>query len=382
MVFNFKKLASIATLVTVMSTLCTYPSPVAASPLVPRAQCAATLSTAASVGSRLQSKYWNGSGWGIFWTDANTIEDFYNLMLADGSTTFDVADNTRIGQLALQQDRNAWISALNGSNDDAGWIVLSLWKVADYRSTHGQNAAPYLNSASIVYDLIAAEWDDSVCGGGVWWSSAHTYKNAITNELFLYISASGYNRFGNANYLANAKKTWNWLLNSGIRNSQGLWNDGLTSSCANNGQTTWIYNQGVIASGLGALYKATGDSSLITQAETTLDATINHLTVNGILKESCDNANPTSTCDNDQAMFKGIWMKHLQFYLDNVPDRVSKYQSFIGAQESAVVHYGTGSGWTVGNVWYAPSNGGSLFTAETQTSGLAAHVSAAKYGPC
>ena len=86
------------------------------------------------------------------------------------------------------------------------------------------------NSASIVYDLIAAEWDTSVCGGGgkhlrarakhicsyiltsavraraVWWSSAHTYKNAITNELFLYISASGYNRFGNSTYLANAQK--------------------------------------------------------------------------------------------------------------------------------------------------------------------------------
>ena len=40
----------------------------------------------------------------------------------------------------------------------------------------------------------------------VWWSSAHTYKNAITNELFLYISASGYNRFGNSTYLANAQK--------------------------------------------------------------------------------------------------------------------------------------------------------------------------------
>lgn len=52
--------------------------------------------------------------------EQNTIEDLYNLMLADGSSTFDVADNTRIGKLALQQDRNAWISALAGSNDDAG----------------------------------------------------------------------------------------------------------------------------------------------------------------------------------------------------------------------------------------------------------------------
>ncbi len=41
-------------------------------------------------------------------------------MLAEGSTDLDVADSTTIGKLALRQDRNAWISELNGSNDDAG----------------------------------------------------------------------------------------------------------------------------------------------------------------------------------------------------------------------------------------------------------------------
>ena len=60
-------------------------------------------------------------------------------------------------------------------------------------------------------------------------------------------------------------------------------------------------------------------------------------------------------------------MKHLQFYLDWAPsDRVAKYQSFIGAQESAVYNYGTGAEWTFGNVWYQANQGGSLFTAQTQ----------------
>ena len=139
----------------------------------------------------------------------------------------------------------------------------------------------------------------------------------------------------------------------------------LTDDCKNNGQTTWIYNQGVVASGLAQLYVATGDASLLDEAELTLDATISHKTQSGILKESCDDA-ASSSCNNDQAMFKGLWMKHLQFYIDNAPDRGSKYQSFIGAQESAGYHYATGADWTVGNVWYAPSQGGSLFTAETQ----------------
>ena len=48
MLFNFGKLVSMTTLVTVLSTLITYPASTTAAPssLVPRAQCAATLSTA------------------------------------------------------------------------------------------------------------------------------------------------------------------------------------------------------------------------------------------------------------------------------------------------------------------------------------------------
>jgi hypothetical protein len=57
--------------------------------------------------------------------------------------------------------------------------------------------------------------------------------------------------------------------------------------------------KGVIASGLGALYTATGNATLLDQAEITLDATIAHLTVNNILKESCDDVS-AANCDHDQ----------------------------------------------------------------------------------
>ena len=42
------------------------------------------------------------------------------------------------------------------------------------------------------------------CSSVVWWSSAHTYKNAITNQLFLLTSASGYLRTGQSAFLNNA----------------------------------------------------------------------------------------------------------------------------------------------------------------------------------
>ncbi|KAI5827963.1 hypothetical protein K523DRAFT_321714 [Schizophyllum commune Tattone D] len=133
-----------------------------------RDQCAAILETAANVAQRLQDVYWSTlkGGWGILWTDANTIEDMYNLMLADGTDTFDVIGRTRIGILAALGSKLAWELQLNGSNDDAAWIVLALWKVSDYKNKNGQDASKYLNSAKMIYDIIASEWDDSTCGGG------------------------------------------------------------------------------------------------------------------------------------------------------------------------------------------------------------------------
>ena len=39
----------------------------------------------------------------------------------------------------------------------------------------------------------------------------------------------------------------------------GLVNDGLTADCANNGRTTWTYNQGVVIGGLAVLAEITAD---------------------------------------------------------------------------------------------------------------------------
>jgi len=220
----------------------------------------------------------------------------------------------------------------------------------------------------------------------VWWSSKKTYKNAITNELFLYTSALQYIRTHNMTYLENALKTWTWLEQSGIRNQQGLWNDGLNmTSCQNNGATTWTYNQGVIASGLAALSKATGNVTLLDQAEITLDATIDILTEDDILKEICDTViSGGPVCDADQQIFKGVWTKHLQYYLDNADDasRASKYSAFLGSQKSAVIRNGINSSSDIASTWYAANQGGGLFSAQSAASGLAALNAAAKYAPC
>ena len=114
-----------------------------------------------------------------------------------------------------------------------------------------------------------------------------------------------------------------WLIpclvtGTGLRDSDNLWLDGMhgcTPSdkvrtpaftprlklivCVRRLQTKRTYNQGVIASGLGVLYSATGDTAYLTEAEKTLDAVVAYMTSDGILKEVCDDATK-STCNEDQ----------------------------------------------------------------------------------
>jgi len=280
-----------------------------------------------------------------------------------------------------QAHLNLWDFFFDGSYDDAGWALLLYIRIRDYIGSKDANFQNFETSTYQVYDYVANQWS-SDCGGGVWWSKAHNYKNTITNALFMHTSAAMYIRHRDKpGYLSNAVKTWNWLVNTGLRDSDNLWFDGM-HGCQVTDKTKWTYNQGVIASGLGVLYAATGNRTYLTEAEKTIDAVVAGMTSGGILKEVCDDVSH-STCDEDQLIFKGIFTKHLQYYIDQAGSAASiKYAAFLGLQSSGVYFYATGSNTEPGSVWYAPNMGGSIFTPRSIASGLEAHIAAGKYGYC
>ena len=75
------------------------------------------------------------------------------------------------------------------------------------------------------------------------------------------------------------------------------------------------HTQGIVVSGLGVLYTATDDASYLTEAEKTIDAVVAGMSEGGILREPCDDAS-SNNCNSDQQLFKGVFMKHLEYYLD------------------------------------------------------------------
>ncbi|WP_371541997.1 glycoside hydrolase family 76 protein [Streptomyces sp. NBC_00554] len=192
--------------------------------------------------------------------------------------------------------------------DDAGWWAIAWLDAYDYTGD-----ARYLNMAVTIANYVQGYWDPSTCGGGVWWDRERTYKNAVTNGQYLWLTAALHQRIsGDTVWLQRAKTAAAWYKSSGMINSAGLVNDGLTSACANNGSTVWSYNQGLAIGGFLELSKATGDTSLLTTARTLADAAMSssQLTRNGVLTESCDVG--SAACDDNQKQFKGIFMRHFR----------------------------------------------------------------------
>jgi predicted alpha-1,6-mannanase (GH76 family) len=238
---------------------------------------------------------WKTTGW---WNAANALTAVIRYMRVTGDQAY-----REVVETTFRRAPRRHPGYLNSFFDDNGWWALA-W-VAAHDLT---GDARYLAAAEAIFAHNRGGWDGA-CGGGLWWNEDRGYKNAITSELFLTLAALLHQRVpGGRHYLDWALRTCEWLRGSGMIGPDGLVNDGLTAACANNGGTTWTYNQGVILGGLAALHEITGDLGYLRQGEAIADAALTRLTSPaGILAEPCEPAG----CDGDQTQFKGIFVRYL-----------------------------------------------------------------------
>ncbi|KAI1321396.1 glycoside hydrolase family 76 protein [Xylariaceae sp. FL0255] len=311
------------------------------------------------------SGLWDGTGW---WNSANclTVLADFGLLDSSFSQSFNIPG---IISTTYENAQNTYSGFINDYYDDEGWWALAcrysllLFFLFVWRLITGDST--YLNEAISIFNDM--ENGGSPCGG-IWWDKAHTYTNAIANELYLKVAASLANRVPSSDkdtYLNVAQAQWNVFQQDGYINSENLINDGLTSSCTNNGEQTWTYNQGVILGGLVELYKANRDTSLLTSASNIANAAISHLVQNGILYEGCE-----PSCGGDGEQFKGIFMRNLQELNAVAPS--STFSNFITANADAI-WADDNSNYHLGVTWDGPYTTGD---AATQSSALDALVAA------
>jgi predicted alpha-1,6-mannanase (GH76 family) len=304
---------------------------------------------------------WKTTGW---WNAANAL-----TMLDDYSKLSDTPDFSAVMANTFEHNSiGKFPNFLNEYYDDEGWWALG-WAGA-YELTH---EARYLEMAETIFADMSGGWDETTCGGGIWWKKPKQYKNAIANELFLSVAAKlaslTQDAGKRAKYLEWAQREWKWFAASGMINADNLVNDGLDAACNNNHRTTWTYNQGVIIGGLTVLSKQSGDPKLLQTAQSIALSAISRLTdLDGILHDLCEPAR----CGNDAPTFKGVFARNLAVLNSAAP--VPGYRAFLRRNAESICKNRDPEG-RLGLVWSGPSD---LKTAATQVSALDALVAAAE----
>ena len=300
---------------------------------------------------------WWPSSW---WNSAVALMAMVDYMRRSGDTSYQwIIDRT------FQVNKGG--DFISQATDDTEWWALA-W-IDAYDLTGDQT---YLNEAVTIMNYVSTLWDTGSCGGGVWWNTQKTYKNSVTNALYVDLTAALHNRIpGDTAWLAQATTAWNWFQSSGLINGSGLVNDGRTSSCVNNGQTVWTYNQGLAIGAAQEMYRATGNGGDLSEARYLADSAVSSsaLVSNGLLTESCDALN--ATCDDDQKQFKGIFMRFLGELNGSVG---GAYSSFIQTQTGSLWGSDRDSLNRIGERWSGQDSSSNPNVSDwrTQASGLEA----------
>ncbi|HEX3640553.1 MAG TPA: glycoside hydrolase family 76 protein, partial [Ktedonobacteraceae bacterium] len=225
----------------------------------------------------------------------------YRRMIDDVYNGF-MAHNDPINQgVSTACNTSLPFELVNNYNDDIGW-----WAKASMRAFNITREKHYLNCAKRLFDLIYASWDTSSYGGGIWWtrpsqdgSSQPTQKNVATNAPAVITAVGLAAALSDRSYLTKAESIYDWMK-SKLTDGSGMVYDNYDSGALRMWQFT--YNYGTFIGAADTLYKATKNSSYLTDAKNVANKSLSNVTTHGILKDEGL---------GDGGGFKGIYVRYL-----------------------------------------------------------------------
>src|SRR5437660_7193974 len=97
-------------------------------------------------------------------------------------------------------------SGFNNFNDDICWAVIAFAR--GYLITGNTT---FRNIAKSNYDgMFSRAWDTNFTGGGLWWNTDNTYKNAAVNGPATVAACLLFGIYGDSSYLSKAQSIYAW----------------------------------------------------------------------------------------------------------------------------------------------------------------------------
>lgn len=269
-----------------------------------------------------QAKYFNYSNQGNidfhYWPQAHSLDvllDAYERSNSNSYITY--IDNWFEG--VYIRNGNSWI---NDYYDDMEWNALAMLRA--YEITGDQK---FKLAVDLLWKDIKTGWNDYANGGLMWFKGTPNGKNAISNSPASILASRLYQIDQNPDDLEWSKKLYNWTKSSLVDPSSGaVWDHVIDNSGELSVRKDWVftYNQGVYLGAALELFKITGESIYLNDAQKAADYTLNSLsTTERLLKDEGE---------GDGGLFKGIFVRYFtQLILnENVSASVrNRYSIFI-----------------------------------------------------
>lgn len=235
------------------------------------------------------------AGW---WTGAEEIEmsedAFDNLPTTARQTIVSNACNQFIAH-----NGSNWISGgqFDKFNDDVSWAVIAFSR--GYQITGN---TMFRDVAKFNWDgMYSRAWDTNFTGGGLWWNTDNTYKNAAVNGPAATAACLLYNIYGDSSYLTKAQAIYAWERRVLLNTNSGSIADGINLGSTTTSGGSLTYNQGTFIGAANLLYRATGLPIYYQDAILVGKYTQNSMTSAGIL--------PQYSSNSDLSGFNGIFAR-------------------------------------------------------------------------
>jgi predicted alpha-1,6-mannanase (GH76 family) len=168
-----------------------------------------------------------------------------------------------------------WTS--NKYNDDLMWMVI-----ASARAFLAATNTVYKELAKFHFDETYARAWSADLGGGLWWTTKNTSKNACVNGPGAIAACYLHKIFRDQSYLDKAKAIYAWERKNLFVEASGAIRDNMRADGRVGGRAL-TYNTGTFIGAANFLAELTGDKTYLADAEKAADYTRDKLCATGIL---------------------------------------------------------------------------------------------------